>query len=479
MPNEFGSGVKDKLRDLYDSGKVNECIAESKKVLALNPDDMEVAKILCDCYYLNKKYSEFLDCFKSVSNRESLECGMGFYRKARVAINKTYKSSEEKKLAWKGLSGPAESMFGDSLQMALDGNFSESKRVFNNAVDIVFDKLKIKNELKKCHSSFIDILSLDKPLPKLPENKRIRKVIVSGMGWSGSGAIYDYLSEFDCVVPISGETQYIEGSKSLRKIRGSLGSKRNTFKEILRFYYYSIVGYAYFEESNDFKLFRHARKKINSSKNSSLISIFNKWCACAAHLYHSDKSESMGLFVHLSTFTVNNLSISKSFNDNKVFLLDNVIHIGKASCIEFLEDTSVMCAFRDPRSNYVAMVREAGHYNESAKSFSESQAAKLLNSWKSYNKAKKLTSKDLRNSISSIQFEEFILSERYRDSLATALGLDLFKRDKYSKLKPWESMRNVILHQEYAQQDEIRLIENELGEYCYEPCIKPLNEINK
>src|SRR5690606_16538595 len=43
-----------------------------------------------------------------------------------------------------------------------------------------------------------------------------RKVIVSGTGWSGSGAIYDYLREYTQIRAIRGESTAFEGQGGFR-----------------------------------------------------------------------------------------------------------------------------------------------------------------------------------------------------------------------------------------------------------------------
>lgn len=55
------------------------------------------------------------------------------------------------------------------------------------------------------------------------------------------------------------------------------------------------------------------------------------------------------------------------------------------------------------------------------------------------------------------------------------LGLCHQSQKRFLHFKPWESMRNVVLHQEHPDQKGIRLIEEELREYCVEPAVRPLN----
>ena len=80
------------------------------------------------------------------------------------------------------------------------------------------------------------------------------------------------------------------------------------------------------------------------------------------------------------------------------------------------------------------------------------------------------------NRVEIVQFEKFVLSEQYRQALAERLGIRTDQHKRHSYFKPWESARNVLLHEEYPNQNEIEFIRQELSEYCYEPCVHSLME---
>ena len=54
----------------------------------------------------------------------------------------------------------------------------------------------------------------------------LSKIIVSGMGWSGSGAVYAYLREFGSVVSIKSEIQHLTGISSTKNCQKSSGRCR-------------------------------------------------------------------------------------------------------------------------------------------------------------------------------------------------------------------------------------------------------------
>jgi len=70
--------------------------------------------------------------------------------------------------------------------------------------------------------------------------------------------------------------------------------------------------------------------------------------------------------------------------------------------------------------------------------------------------------------IHTVQFEDFVLSEEYRNQLAQKIGLDLKDQDKHCFFKPWESEKNIDNYKRFSKQDEINKIEQELPEYLYE-----------
>lgn len=431
-------------------------------------------------YFKAKEYEKALDIFVNISSASSSNIDNVAFLRARSCINSLYESSGRKD-CWARFSSPEDALFGQARKALSDGDTEASLSMFSNAVREVLGGPSYQiseGRLELFVNAFKVLVSKEgDDTAVMPSFKPARIAIVSGMGWSGSGAVYDYLKEFDDIVAIKGETPYIEGSQSLRKIYSVLLSDKKLKERIFDFFFYTLIGHCYYKDAGDFKLFKLARGKLLSDKYDQYVEAVQGWCVLARSLCAAQGEERFRLFQTLSDYTVTKFSVGLDIPEGQIALLDNVVHIQHSSeCINFLNNATIFCTFRDPRSNYVALLREAGHYNSSVAAYIEERKDRIPRLLQTYQSARKAANESSGKAVEMVRFEQFVLSESYRQELAGQLGLDLGKQTKHRYFKPWESMRNIILHQEHPNQDEIKLIEKELGEYCYEPCIRPLQE---
>ena len=70
--------------------------------------------------------------------------------------------------------------------------------------------------------------------------------------------------------------------------------------------------------------------------------------------------------------------------------------------------------------------------------------------------------------IHSIQFEEFVLNEEYRNSIAENIGLDLVNHRGNIFFDPKTSEKNICIYKKYKNQKIIEKIGTELSEYCWD-----------
>lgn len=430
-------------------------------------------------YFSLSEYDKAVAMFERGAITSDLTINMAAFRKARTCIGRAYGAVDREK-AWRRFSTPEDEMFGEARQALAEGGSEAARSAFLDAVEQVFRNPPYQFNRSRRETLVEAFSSLvgggeRQSQESLPRFSRTKVAIVSGMGWSGSGAVYDYLREYDGVVAIKGETPYIEGSRSLSKIYSSLNDSEQLKEDVFDFFFYALLGHCIFRNSDDFKLFKFARSKLMSESCDHYLNAVREWCLLASAMYSAAGTEREKLFSMLSDYTVSKFTIGREIPAGKVALLDNVVHIENAGkCINFLNNVSIFCTFRDPRSNYVALVREAIHFSSSAPSYVKNRKKSIARSRQSADAAKLIAEKGSGKVVEIVNFEEFVLSEAYRKKLAENLGLAASEQEKYKYFKPWESMRNVVLHQEHPNQDEIQLIEKELGEYCYEPCIRPL-----
>lgn len=438
---------------------------------------------LAAAYFWKHEYSRSLALVRSAYHLDPSRINLASFAQARSCINALH-SGKNRPDAWKDFSSPDDVMFAEAKEAALRRDAEKSARIFDVTVHRVLGAppyLYSEPHRERICAAYFDLVKFaGRPPPRLPQKRSIKKVIVSGLGWSGSGAVYDYLREFDGVMPILGETPYIEGNSSLQAIHESLDDERRLKERTLDFFFHALMGHGHFRYENDFKLFKQARSKLCQNEHEKHVTSLEGWCALATAVCAANGQARRDIFADLADHTINQFSIGRELPPGKIALLDNVVHIVNAdACLPFLRDTTLLCVFRDPRSNYVALVREAPYFGKSAESYVHERKRRLPRCVLAAEAAATLADRCSDRTVEIIRFEEFVLSDGFRVALALDLGLDPKSQRRFSHFKPWESMRNVELHQEHPDQDEIDLIRAELGEYCVEPDIRPLNEVNQ
>ncbi len=440
--------------------------------LVKDADYYDSLRALGSAYFSFNHYEKAYKIFQHLSKSSIIILNHSLSNKVSTCINKVFSVEADRIKAWRGFSNLHHAMFGETRNALLNGNLNESLETFTEAVEAVFSLFPYSyDERKKNHLVFIYKLLIASPdIARISDVLKVNPVnvaIVSGMGWSGSGAIYDYLREFDDVVAVIDETKYIEGRDSLKDIYLALHDDILLKQRVVDFFFYHLIGHCYYRNVSDSKQFIYARRKLASNDCEDYLISVEKWCMIASAMCISFGEVRSMLFRQLASYTVSKFSIGFEIPESKVALLDNVVHIKEsAKCIEFLNNTTLFCTFRDPRSNYVALVREADFFKSTIEAYVKERKGRLAKSFQAAEVAKKSAAKEDGKSVEIVRFEEFVFSEKYRESLAKRLGLDLGKRNKHQYFKPWESEKNVFLHESYEKQDEIKAIEDALPEHC-------------
>lgn len=465
---------KELILALYKNCDYKESIKHSLTYIGRWPNDAMIRRSLADSYFSISEYKNALEQYLFMHH--TLNINLPWMR-VQACIDRINKEREERSVNWNRFNRPIDNLCSEALNAGIYGSPREAMEAFSKVVPNLFSENTLSEQafssLKESYAFIIQPELYNRERISLPRNDNIQKIVVSGMGWSGSSAIYDYLKEFNNVVAIKGEFPHIEKSRSLKKIKEAITNNHSLKSSILEFFYYALLGHANICDRTDIAFKNYAEKAIKHFGEEEYISRVRNWCFCASDLLSAPDCEKIDRLKYLSTFTINNFCLIPSVEDGCIALLDNVVHIGNVECIEFLEHTSLICSFRDPRSNYAALKIENPHFNKDVKSFIRTRRN---NTEKHISHLQNLISDRGYDNIYPLRFEEFVLNERLRDHISKMLGLNLDDRVKYMHFKPWESYRNTVLHQEYHNQEEIRLIEQELPEYCVELGVKPLKD---
>ncbi|NLV97973.1 MAG: hypothetical protein GX043_11660 [Desulfovibrionales bacterium] len=424
---------------------------------------IEFLRIRAVSYYKIAKFQEAITDWQSVFSQGLTKAPYSDSQMAKAAIGKLTKVSSERKMMFYQFSDkPAleagkiiKNIFAGEQHPVLIKQFSEFSQGILNNPEIAqvwiasFEKLLLIISGKK-----ISDFSLSPP--------RLR-IFVSGMGWSGSGAVYDFLKEYNNIEPISGEYTCLEQSRGFKDFLKLKDNKNDLKKTCIEFFFLHMLGYAPLYAAMDFKSARIARKhsqRKDYAQNCSKLVL-------AMSILFDETGDFRDMDSRLKLFAneiIENL-MTTNMDPVKIPLFDNCIHIRSIHILKYVQDAIMFCAVRDPRSNFVALKNENKGFLKSVKKFSHDYGR--------YRDNHLNTKESLPSNVILVQFEEFVTSDSFRIKLAQKIGLSTSTREKFKYFKPWESFRNTQLHLDYENQDEIRYIEEHLSEYCVDFDIKP------
>ena len=163
---------------------------------------------------------------------------------------------------------------------------------------------------------------------------------------------------------------------------------------------------------------------------------------------------------------IDEVILKSSYTDlkEKCLLLNNVISCLTLPGISLLTNTTVFCVLRDPRSTWL---RRREICLEQGYKISVSQFIK------EYSAQRSLFKKHLRDLrvylpiIHVVNFEDFILDKEYKKQLVELAGFNILNYPLNPEYAPFPKEESILWHHSYENQDEIKLIKKQLGEYCH------------
>lgn len=468
--------IEQQAEDSFAAKGYDQCLSLLEPWIGSEEATLSMHKLYAEALYARKKFVQSLPSFQHRLHALGQKCEFAFFQKARTAVKKSKLSQTEQLKFWKSCTNFESNNFILSMEALLAHDLELAERHFEEGLQTLYKDEAVRKIWK---ASFLYLknafqgIHIDTPVPP----QRIQKILVSGMGWSGSSAFYDYFFEFDEVVTLSQEMSFIEGTYGLRCIFESVGDEEKFVRSCILFFYHSLLGQGQIDRADVYRSLYITHKLIRKlkplpyAKKSQNVAKFLAKCIDVCKTVPDSINATL---FDLSAEAINQFSV-QSLKKESIILLDNAIHIGNLLLLKYINDISVLCSFRDPRAQYAALIREYAGFNQSCEEFiadvkkKRENAEHLIDELNQYFLANKMNT-----CIQKIEFENFVLSERFRDGLAQSLGLDLSKQKKHSRFKPWESMRNVIIHQEHPAVGDIKKIEMALRNYCREPAVDTL-----
>ncbi|MDN7013857.1 hypothetical protein FGW20_12640 [Methanoculleus sp. FWC-SCC3] len=354
------------------------------------------------------------------------------------------------------------------------GNISGSINSFLKLVDL--------NELSDTSDIWLDsyyqlirastneaIIPKENYLPSIElKPQSVKKILVSGMGWSGSGAMLYFFRDFNTVKLYSvEEDKFINGTPSLRTLRDTVDDLARFNDELIDFFWFTLFGFAKYSSASELCSTRTAIKRTlgnHPNEYALAVNLFLK------EIYSSIQEDSLGKlkFDSISSKFINAVlrpALTKQQYEQSI-LLNNVIAIHDISLCSMLDNFNILCSFRDPRAQFVSIMESNPHYKESL------FCPLFIRNYRNIRAKFLLDLKELKIQepyIHSVQFEEFVLDEEYRNSITERIGLDLTCHRGYIFFDPKVSEKNIYNYKKYRNQKIIQKIETELSEYCWDP----------
>ncbi len=293
--------------------------------------------------------------------------------------------------------------------------------------------------------------------------RQAKKIILSGMYWSGTGALYDFFREFEDVKALPVEQRLWKesdyslgwGLKNIETI-----DDEGLRQYFLRLFLIPLTGLAMPRCWQDVLGGKVGINSVKNDKNGKYSLSISKFFSTITDL-RAEKKLDYSSFLSSSAVFTDRLLNALSGDFSGSILPDNAVHIGDIENFRFFSNAHLVCVFRDPRSNYAARYHENIRFRKNPEDFIKYYRGTRENY------VKQLSAfKDCSDKIIEVQFEDFILSEEYRKSLAEKLGLDhsLWSRRKY--FRAHKSVKNVYNYRNFSDKAVMDLIGSSLKEYC-------------
>ena len=309
-------------------------------------------------------------------------------------------------------------------------------------------------------------------------------ILLSGFGWSGSGAIYDFLSDFNCIKTFQQEFRLFKDIDGLINLR-------DQFKENSYFLNTSIAIERFRKFCTILARDNHGIKfGLNYSEiyNSSFLSEIDQFIdnlkigvyQSDAFIFQYDKSNlkqsiwKLGVILNARNYSKYIMPVNltcfdtcakqlisnifyKDIMNKKLILLDQAINPWSISEVDpFIENYKAIIVGRDPRDTYLD-IKKTGIFKWDVEVF--------VNNYRSlYDKTKD----NITNNTLFIQYEDFVLNNEIVSlKILDHIGLRSTDRVR-NNYKYQDSKKNIGRYKIIENNAEIQYIKDELNDYCFE-----------
>lgn len=300
-----------------------------------------------------------------------------------------------------------------------------------------------------------------------PETVHDEYIMLSGYGWSGSGAVRDFLNEFENIENAGGEWPIIESSLGFKGLIDNINNWPALRKSAILLFFTLLGSFRLTSDLWSYKPIITSYRRCHSEQFA--LAYAEKFYEISHIISNivvdTFKQNSMLVKEHL-TWLCNSLIqlICINVPRNKKVIIDNSVHLYNIDVLNYCTNVKFIGVVRDPRSNFVARVNECPSFMMNSESYVKYIIRILTVLYEKFNNLPEDTKKCIR----LIHFEDFVLKQEERDNIINFLGIpnsDWILKEKI--FKPNESIKNVYLHQSYPNKNDINIIERLTSDYCY------------
>ena len=296
-----------------------------------------------------------------------------------------------------------------------------------------------------------------------PDRKLIT-VLLGGMSWSGSSAVFDYLREFEETIIFPDEFQHFRKEGSIISIAKDLNNRDALRQSLLSFYFRNVIGQSASADKWENKAMKFARWMLLSASQRDVLAAFAVFIGKVIDTSVAGRL-SPDSFQSYSQSYFRDLTRALAYGKRgRIFLCDNIIKINEIKKLNFLAPDFYFSVVRDPRDNFVARIRDDKSFNGNVESF--------ITAYRKTREGMKSTCEELEVQLGqkvvteTIQFEDFVMQEATREQTAKKLSLCLDTHQQRSSFFPEQSAKNIGLFADQSWKKECRLIRKRLDEFC-------------
>jgi hypothetical protein len=303
------------------------------------------------------------------------------------------------------------------------------------------------------------------------EGTHLRKVFVCGNGWSGSGALYDALTEYDCVSEgpdavidryinecTGSETMFVQGSAGFgriwREVREKGRLSRFDLWELFRCHVLGAGGIGHTEHKG-----ANAAANMLERFGSRYTTAFLAFFEAVAALPEDASSDDV---LQILLWTTERLArVVTNPREGQSAIFNNAMFGPNIDMVEIFSNFRLAVVVRDPLDQYAdRRAQDLKHWMTAARFIPFYRASRTA-----FQERKKGLRPEHSDGVREVEFERFVMDAAYRESIIEWMLEGCDKRRIHRKFEPERSRVNIGIYKRLLANEECDVIDRELRQW--------------